>query len=118
MDEFARLLFLLVAGHAIGDFALQTDWIAANKERPKNNGMNSECKRQTIWPYVLAAHSLHHGLIVFLITQRLSLGIAETIVHGISDFAKGERYFGFQTDQWIHIGSKLLWALALIKGWC
>lgn len=117
MDESAKILFLLLSGHAVADFALQTDWIAVNKERPRPEQGGTSTQTQTIWPYVLAAHSLHHGLFVFLITQKLSLGVAETLVHALSDFGKGERWYGFHTDQWIHITSKFLWTITLAKGW-
>ncbi len=113
----ATLLFLFLCGHALGDFALQTEWMATNKDRNIRLRYPPEerAKLQVIWPYLLTSHSLHHGLIVFLITQRLSLGIAETVVHWISDYAKCERWYGFHGDQAIHILSKFLW-LGLIVG--
>ena len=106
----AAIFFLLVCGHALGDFALQTQWVAANKERPKNTDKSSP----VVWPHVLLAHSLHHGLIVYLITQSLYLGIAETIVHAVCDFCKGERFFGLHVDQGIHIASKVAWTLLAV----
>lgn len=117
LEDGARILFLLLCGHAVADFALQTEWVALNKERPKASGDDSARRTPMVWPYVLTAHSLHHGLIVFLITQKLSLGLAETIVHAMSDFGKGEGRYGFHIDQWIHISSKFVWTLALVNNW-
>lgn len=112
-ESAATIFFLLLCGHALGDFALQTDWVAANKERPKPGAHQSP----TVWPYLLIAHSLHHGLFVFLVTQKLSLGIAETVVHALSDLGKGERIYGFHVDQALHIGSKVIWTLFVVKNW-
>jgi hypothetical protein len=110
-----ELVFTLLAGHAIGDFALQTEWVATNKNRHVRLRFPPEQRAQmeTIWPWLLSAHALIQGGIVFLITQRLSLGIAETLVHWITDFGKCEKWYGFQTDQIIHVATKLVW-VALI----
>lgn len=99
-------LFLLLAGHALGDFALQGDFIAKFKSRhtPFFTG-------ETIWPYVLASHALIHGAIVFLITHSVRLGIAETIAHATIDFIKCEKKINFHLDQTLHIACKILWSV-------
>jgi len=111
--------FLLICGHSIADFALQTEWIATNKNRHVRLTLSPEKQNQmqVIWPHLLTAHSLHHGLMVFLVTQKLSLGIAETVAHWLTDFGKCEKWFGFHTDQAIHIGTKLLWVYLIMQGW-
>lgn len=113
--SLASTLFLLLCGHALADFALQNEWVATNKNRNVRNNLppNIRASTQIIWPYLLSAHSLHHGLMVFLITGRLSLACAETGVHWLTDFGKCEHWFGFHADQMIHIGCKFVW-LALI----
>lgn len=120
MTEYgpATLLFLMICGHAVCDFALQNEWIATNKNRHVRDKLLPEMRKQTqiIWPYLLAAHALHHGLAVFLITQKLSLGIAETALHWLTDFGKCEKWFGFHTDQLIHLLSKILWIYLLTNG--
>lgn len=110
-----RMLFLLLCGHALADFSLQNEWVATNKDRNVRLKYPHEerKKMQIIWPYLLTAHALHHGLLVALITQRVSLGVAETAVHWCSDFAKCERWYGFHTDQMVHIASKILWVALL-----
>jgi len=110
-------LFLFLVGHAVCDYALQTDWIAKSKSRhsgpppaydPKLHG-----PIQKIWPYVLSAHALIHGGAVFLITGSVFLGIAETFSHWVIDFGKCEKWYGIHTDQLLHFGCKILWALFL-----
>lgn len=110
-------LFLLLAGHATADFALQSDWMAKSKSRhsisptydPKLHG-----PLQTIWPYVLSSHALIHGAFVYLILGNIWLGLAETAAHFLIDFGKCERWFGIHTDQMAHIICKFIW---LAIGW-
>lgn len=104
--EILRLLFLLLAGHGLGDFALQTEWIATNKNR---HVKNTVC----IWPHLLTAHSLIHGMIVYMITGKIILGILETIAHWITDFSKCEGWFNFHTDQFMHLFVKIIWLILL-----
>ncbi len=110
------LLFLLMCGHALADFSLQTEWVATNKNRHVRDQYPPEKRAgmQVIWPYLLTAHSLHHGLMVYLITQRFSLGLAETLVHWLSDFAKCESWFGFHADQFVHAAFKVIWVLLIV----
>jgi len=112
------MLFLLAGGHALGDFALQSDWVATNKNRNIRLRMPIEerARTQVIWPWLLGAHSFHHGLIVFLITQRPAFGVAETICHVITDFGKCEKWFGFHADQVIHLVTKAAWAGLIYYG--
>lgn len=90
---------------------MQSEWVAVNKNRHVRDSYSRAEQEQTqvIWPWLLSAHALHHGALVYLITQRPSLGLAEAIVHWCSDFAKCEKWYGFHTDQLVHIGSKLVW---------
>ncbi len=110
-----ELFFLFIAGHMIGDFALQSEFVATNKNRHVRDLMTAEvrAKAQVIWPHLLTAHSFHHGLIVFVITGHIYLALAEVITHWITDFGKCERWFGFHADQTIHILTKLLWTALL-----
>lgn len=107
----AQTLFLLICGHAIADFAIQSEWVATNKNRHARKRLTAdqEKKFEVIWPWLLGAHSMHHGLAVFLITQNFALGILETVVHWFIDFGKCEGYFGFHADQILHVVSKIAW---------
>lgn len=106
------LLFLLIAGHHICDFALQNEFVATNKNRHARNQftVDERNKMLSIWPHLLTAHAIMHGTAVFLITQNLTLGILETVAHWITDFLKCEGKFNFHTDQFIHLAFKGLWA--------
>lgn len=112
------LLFLLFCGHALADFSLQTEWIATNKNRHVRLRFPPEqrAKMQVIWPYLLTSHALMHGLMVWLITERLSLSLAETCIHWITDFGKCEGWYGFHADQIIHLSSKILWVALIVYG--
>ena len=106
-----ELFFLLLAGHAIADFAIQTEFVATNKNRHVRLKYSPEvrAKMEIIWPHLLTAHSLHHGLFVFLITGNLLASCLEVVIHWITDFGKCERWYGFHADQAIHVLTKALW---------
>lgn len=103
------LFFLLLAAHALCDFSLQNDFIARFKNRHTEAPV-------TMWPYVLAAHSLMHGGAVALITDSLLLGCAEALAHAGIDFAKTEGRISFHADQGLHALCKLMWVGCLYRG--
>jgi len=105
-------IFLMICGHALADFSLQTEWQATNKNRHVRDKFTPEQQKSmlVIWPWLLTAHSLVHGLMVFLILQRLDLAIAETVVHWLIDFGKNEGWYNFHVDQVLHLLSKFVWA--------
>lgn len=111
----AELLFVLLAGHAVGDFALQTEWVATNKNRWIRLGFPKEEQKKmlVIWPHLLTAHCLHHGLIVYLITSNFHLSLVEIALHWITDFGKNEKWFDFHVDQMIHMGTKVLYTVLI-----
>ena len=106
------MLFQLLVGHAVADFGLQSDWMAKNKNRNLPSSYVPEGQKYTpTWFYVLGAHALIHGGMVYLVTNSVLLGILETIVHGVADFAKCENWTNPHVDQVIHIASKILWSI-------
>ena len=118
ITAFAQPLFLFLCGHAFADFAIQSEWVATNKNRHVRDRYTAEerSKMEVVWPWLLSAHALHHGLAVFLVSQKLSLGIVETLVHWVVDFGKTEKWYGFHADQWIHVAFKVLWTALLVYG--
>ncbi|MDD9893304.1 MAG: DUF3307 domain-containing protein [Gammaproteobacteria bacterium] len=102
-------LFLLLAGHALADFGLQTEFVARFKSQQMRFKDNINKRDDLVWIHVLASHSLIHGLMVYLVLQNIWLALAETVVHGLIDHAKSANRFGFHTDQFLHLGSKLVW---------
>lgn len=113
------LFFLLAGGHAVADFGLQSEWVATNKNRHVRAAMSPELRAQTqiIWPWLLGSHALQHGLLVALITQRPDLGLAEAVLHALTDFGKCERWYGFHADQVIHLATKALWVGLIAAGY-
>ena len=98
-------LFVLLFAHALGDFALQTDYIAMHKSRKV---------APDHWAWVLSAHSFIHGGAVFFATGSIVLGLLETITHGSIDFAKSEGKLSFNQDQLLHVACKVLWVILLV----
>lgn len=106
------LLFQLLAGHALADFALQSEVMA----RGKNRNVIIDPARippghvaQTVWPYWLVSHALVHGLVVSVVTGVWWLGLAETVLHFGIDFIKTESWTTVHADQALHVGCKLIW---------
>jgi hypothetical protein len=109
-----ELFFKLLCGHAIADYALQNDFVGRNKNRnakPIGYDPVLHGPMQIVWPYVLTSHALIHGSMVFIATGSWKLGVAETVSHWLIDFGKCEKWYGIHTDQWLHIGCKIIWCL-------
>lgn len=111
-----ELLFFLLAGHALGDFGLQGDWVARHKSHKVKVASGNNNHPELIWLHVLTAHCLIHGGLVALITGIWWLGVLETIAHIVIDFLKCDHRFGFHVDQALHIACKLLWASLIWAG--
>lgn len=96
-------LILLFAAHALCDYPLQGQFL-------------SDAKNQTSpipgipWQQALLAHSLIQAGAVLLITESVSLAIAELAIHAATDYAKCAGKLTFNQDQAIHYGSKVVWA--------
>lgn len=107
-----ELLFKLLVGHAIADFGLQSDWMSKNKNRNyKSNYVPEGQKYTQTWFYVLGAHSLMHGGMVYLMTGVFAFGLVETVVHFVLDFLKCENLTNPHIDQFFHIIWKVAYAL-------
>ncbi|MEX0619140.1 MAG: DUF3307 domain-containing protein [Pseudohongiellaceae bacterium] len=105
-------LFLLISGHALGDFVLQPEAMGYGKNR-NDKIHDREHSLFPCWYYWLTAHALVHGGIVFLITNSLLLGLVETVLHWVTDYSKCEGWIGVHQDQGIHIGSKFVYAFVV-----
>jgi len=114
------MLFFLMAGHALMDFALQTEAIATCKCRRANHPL----QRAVPWYYWLTAHAFLHGMAVGAIVRwfgydwqvAVGFAIAETVVHWFIDLAKCERKFNIHVDQALHVLCKVLWWGLLAAG--
>lgn len=103
------LFAAFVVIHALADFPLQGDYLARQKTR-RSAGSHSE------WLIALGAHSVIHAGGVWLVSGSLLLGLVELICHALIDLGKGEEKYGLVTDQSLHLGCKLIYAMILTQG--
>lgn len=103
-----------MVGHAVCDFALQSDWMVQFKSRHNNVPADYSQLPDWVWIHVLGSHCMLHGGAVALATGNVLLGVAETVAHFLIDFGKSEHWFGFHTDQALHIACKFVWLFFLI----
>lgn len=97
-----KLLLLLFAAHALCDYPLQGDFLARGKNRfAPLPGVP--------WFQCLFAHALIHAGAVLLITGNAWLAVAELVIHFLVDDRKCAGDYGFNFDQAIHYGCKVLW---------
>jgi hypothetical protein len=103
--------FLLVVGHFLCDFPLQTEAIAINK----NPDAHTPLQKHVPWFYWLFSHALTHGGVVALITGSVILGIAETVLHSVIDYCKCKGYLNIHQDQALHLICKAVyWGLLIM----
>lgn len=101
--EFLTLLFLLVFGHALADYPLQGEFLSQAKNRNTPVG-------RVFWKHALPAHAAIHGGFVLLLTGSLWLALAETAIHGGTDWLKCEGRISLNVDQSVHLACKVAWA--------
>lgn len=99
-DQFWGMLFMLVFGHCLADFALQSPSMA--------QGKNSSNNPKEIWIPIMFGHCMIHAGIVFIITDKLFLALYELGAHFIIDDLKcrgrlSDGKFTFAKDQILHI---------------
>ncbi len=106
----AQVFFLLVMGHFLGDFGLQSDRMAVEKCRGKAHTLP--------WQWWLTAHAAIHGFLVAMITGVAWLGLGEWLLHMLIDHGKCRHRYSLGLDQMLHISCKALWVvLILVNGW-
>lgn len=113
----AVVLFALLIGHAIADFALQGEFLSSAKNRHSQlkSFFGDEGTPKGLWIHALGAHAMIHAGAVWLITGSVVLGFLEFLLHWFIDFAKCESWTSFRTDQTLHILCKIAWVGLL---WC
>jgi hypothetical protein len=107
------MLFFLLAGHALMDFALQSDAMAVCKCRRTDNPL----QKSVPWYYWLTAHALLHGAAVGVVLHwttgnwevAVTFAVVEAVVHWLVDLGKCEKLYGIHVDQALHVGCKVLW---------
>jgi hypothetical protein len=111
MHGAAQILFWLVTGHFVMDYALQGNTMALQKS-PVPGARDEVLNKAVPWPYWMTAHALMHGAVVLVVTGSFTLGLLETAIHGGTDLAKCCRKIGIHTDQAIHLACKVAWLAA------
>jgi hypothetical protein len=114
--------FALAIGHAFADFALQSQFMAENKNChlvPKDTDTGTP---SNMWMHVLTAHCLiHAGFVWVLLSQVTSFAwifaFMELVLHWIIDWAKCDGKTCFNTDQGLHYLCKAGYILMLWLGW-
>lgn len=97
------LLIKLLMGHAVADFALQSDAMAKGK---RGVALVPPGQRYTpVWPYWLVAHSLVHGAAVMVITGGIWMAVFATVAHVVVDFGKTRNCYGIHMDQSLHLAT-------------
>ena len=107
------MLFFLLAGHALMDYALQGEAMATCKCR----NADLPLQKAVPWFYWLTAHAFLHGAVVgavvswfgYALPLAVAFAVAETVVHWITDYAKCAGLFNIHVDQLIHVGAKVAW---------
>ena len=103
-------LFLLICGHALADFSLQTDVMAKLKNwKNTPDWIPDGQKYVPCWHYWMLSHSLIHGGIVYLITGNILFGFIETISHFGIDSLKCANKTNPNQDQFLHIACKIIY---------
>jgi hypothetical protein len=101
----STLLFKLLIGHALADFVLQNDAMAQRKNR------HAVPKHVVPWDYWMTAHCLIHAGAVWVITGSVMWATVEFFGHMTADILKCENVTNIHSDQAIHVGMKLLYAV-------
>ena len=108
MFEMAfKLIGILILCHFIFDYPLQGDFLAkAKNEKAPIPGVP--------WVHAMFAHTFMHAGAVTLVTGSWLLGAIEFGTHFGIDRAKCRGLIDFDTDQFLHIGLKVCYVLAIV----
>jgi hypothetical protein len=102
---FWSVLWMLLVGHAVADYPLQSDSMAIGKNKRLNLAY-----REVPWYYWMASHALVHGGAVTIMTGSVYLGFAECLLHFVIDVLKCEKITTIHIDQFLHVACKVVWA--------
>lgn len=115
------VFFALAIGHAFADFALQSEFMAVNKNRNLVPKDTDDGKPSSMWLHVLSAHCLVHAGAVWMVLGSLKLAWAvalfEFAIHWFIDYVKCEGRTSFNMDQSLHYLCKAGYVAAIFYGW-
>ena len=111
-----ELFFKLMFAHFFADITLQSEKLSKGKNRNKKSDyIPPGQKYVACWPYDLTAHAITHGGFVYIATGNVLLGIIETVLHWVIDFAKCENWTNPHTDQLLHFMCKIGYILYCVN---
>jgi hypothetical protein len=105
---FIQMLVYMLAAHFLLDYALQGDWMS----KAKNLNLVL-VPGEMIWPLALFGHALIHATAVQIITGSWLLFALELVIHAVTDYIKCSGLLGYNSDQYIHIGCKVAYAVII-----
>lgn len=100
------MIVLLLAAHALFDYALQGDFMAKAKN-PAAPILGVP------WYQPMAAHCFIHATAVYFITGMVFAGIVEFVAHFVIDYMKCTGKLTYNQDQYLHLACKAGYVLAL-----
>lgn len=108
---YIQKLFLLIFGHFICDFALQSQYMCKykNPNNAPSEGYNF-FHPEYMWKLIMFAHCFIQGGFVYLFTNNLFFSLCEIMIHFITDYLKCNKKITVIQDQTIHILCKVIWA--------
>lgn len=102
-----EILFLLIAAHAICDYALQGDFMSKAKSHKTDIGRG-------IWWMVLPSHALIQAAGVFILLGSFKFAVIEFFSHMIIDYLKCDNQFSYFWDQFLHICFRVAYLVGFI----
>ncbi len=106
-EFYSEIIFQLLVGHALADFALQHEAMGAGKNRHNVIHQKKAGQFFPAWYYWMSSHALIHGGAVYIVTGSLIFGLVETVLHGLIDATKCEGRINFHQDQALHVLCKI-----------
>ena len=113
MLDFVRLFVLLMAGHALADYALQSTEMVVLKNPTRPEAFDIDGEKMGPWWWWMTAHALINGLVVYVITGAFWALCYEAFMHWLLDWSKCRGGLTTHADQLGHIIIK-----AIIAGAC
>lgn len=110
--DILTLLILLIIGHAVGDYVLQSGAMSSAKSR-HSRYHQERGEDFPAWYYWLTAHALTHAGIVYIITGSTLFLFLELINHWLVDYCKCENKISLNQDQMLHISFKVLYCVLI-----
>lgn len=110
------LFFALSIGHVFGDYPLQGEFLSVGKNRHLDASafFGGRKAPKGLWFHALTAHCLIHSGIVWMISGSSFLALFEFVLHWVTDFQRCEGKISYATDQCIHFGCKLFYAILIV----